>query len=130
MTQLTIASKSSPIAYPVAALTRILRTMKIDATQLSEKATSQNLADMVEFTATVAWAGLVSGAVKSGKPKPFGDPDELLEAIESLEQLAPSLTAFSEAWAKFTGADEAKEQPADPAETEATSPGELLPPTV
>jgi hypothetical protein len=72
----------------------------------------------------------VWGAVKSGKPKPFADPDELLEAIESLEQLAPSLTAFSEAWAKFTGADEAKEQPADPAETEANPSGELLPPTV
>jgi hypothetical protein len=130
MTQLTIANQTYPIAYPVAALTRILRTMKIDATQLSEKATSQNLADMVEFTATVAWAGLVSGAVKAHTADPFSDPDELLEAIESLEQLAPSLTAFSEAWAKFTGADEAKEQPADPAETEAPNTGELLPPTV
>ena len=128
--QLTINSKSYPIAYPVAALTRILRTMKIDASQLSEKASSTILADTVEFTATVAWAGLVSGAVRDGKPKPFADPDELLEAIESLEQLAPSLTAFSEAWAKFTGADEAKEQPADAAETEATPQGELLPPTV
>jgi hypothetical protein len=130
MTQLTIANQTYPIAYPVAALTRILRTMKIDATQLSEKASSTTLADMVEFTATVAWSGLVSGAVKSGKPKPFGDPDELLEAIESLEQLAPSLTAFGEAWAKFTGADEAKEQPADPAESEATPSGEPLPPAV
>jgi hypothetical protein len=130
MTQLTIANQTYPIAYPVAALTRILRTMKIDATQLSEKASSTTLADMVEFTATVAWSGLVSGAVKSGKPKPFGDPDELLEAIESLEQLAPSLTAFSEAWAKFTGADEAKEQPADPAESEAIPSGEPLPPAV
>lgn len=130
MTQLTIASKTYPIAYPVAALTRILRTMKIDASQLSEKASSTTLADMVEFTATVAWAGLVSGAVKAGKPKPFTDPDELLEAIESLEELAPSLTAFSEAWAKFTGADEAKEQPADAAETEAPKSGEILPPSV
>jgi hypothetical protein len=130
MTQLTIANQTYPIAYPVAALTRILRTMKIDATQLSEKASSTTLADMVEFTAAVAWSGLVSGAVKSGKPKPFGDPDELLEAIESLEQLAPSLTAFSEAWGKFTGADEAKEQPADTAETEATPSGEPLPPAV
>ena len=128
--QLTINSKTYPIVYPVAALTRILRTMKIDASQLSEKASSTTLADMVEFTAAVAWAGLVSGAVRDGKPKPFADPDELLEAIESLEQLAPSLTAFSEAWAKFTGADEAKEQPADAAETETTPPGELLPPTV
>ena len=130
MTQLTIAGREYPIAYPVAALTRILRTMKIDASQLSEKASSTTLADMVEFTAAVAWSGLVSGAVKANNPKPFTDPDELLEAIESLEQLAPSLTAFSEAWAKFTGADEAKEQPDDEAESEAPASGEILPPSV
>jgi hypothetical protein len=130
MAQLTIASKSYPIAYPVAALTRILRSLKINTQEFSELAVKRDPETLAMFSATVAWSGLVSGAVREGKPKPFADPEELLENIETLDDLLPAFDMWQTAWAKFTGADEAKEQPADTAETEAPNAGEILPPTV
>jgi hypothetical protein len=130
MTQLTIANQTYPIAYPVAALTRVLRTLGININQLNELSISTDYEEKLKFIAVVAWSGLVSGAKRSNVSEPFKTPDELLEYVETLNDLIPALPLFSDACNKFSGADEAKEQPADPAETEAPNTGELLPPTV
>jgi hypothetical protein len=133
MTQLTIANQTYPIAYPVAALTRLMRNMKINADQIPALLNDKDTAAIIDITVRVTWAGLVSGAFIENRPAPYETPEHLLESLQTIEeinQMAPALQMFTEAWAKFTGADEAKEQPADTAETEAPNAGELLPPTV
>lgn len=119
-TTLTIAGQTYPIRFPMGALTRIMRTMNVDTEGLQKKATSSALVEVIEFTQTVAWSGLLSGAKAEGKPATFATPADLAESVESMDELTPALQAFSKAWARFTGADE----PQPEAE------GEQLPPPV
>ena len=118
---LTIAGNAYPIRFPMAALTRILQTLKVDTQDIAEKFSTKNLNDIMEFTLAVSWSGLVSGAKQQGKPVPFKTPEDLGESVETLDELSPAVEMFTAAWMAFTGADEANERPAD------EQPGEVQP---
>lgn len=126
-TTLTIAGQTYPIRFPMGALKRIMVTMNVDTEGLQKKATSSALVEVLDFTQTVAWSGLYSGAKAEDKPVPFATPADLSEAVETMEELTPALQAFSKAWAKFTGADEpqpeAEGEQLPPPETEPAAEG-------
>lgn len=105
-TTLTIGGKTIIARYPMGALQRVLKTMNVDSTQLAAKAASETLEDVLEFTLTVAWSGIVSAQKAEGVSLTWQTPADLGEEIESLNQLEPCIVAFTRAWRKFTGADD------------------------
>jgi hypothetical protein len=124
-TTIKIGGKEYPLRYPMGALTRVLRTLNVSAEELSDKANSQNLIDLFNFSLTVAWTGIVSGEKFAGVAQTFAEPAELAEVVEELDELQPAITAFTDAWQRFVGSDE----PAVTA-SEVLQSGELLPPSV
>ncbi len=108
---LTIGGKEYPIRYTMAAIQRALKVMNVKPSELAAKAVSPDMSDIMDFSLSVAWAGLMSGhkLEHPGKPAPFAGPEELAEAIESLQELNPAIELFSAAWLKFVGAGEAQE---------------------
>lgn len=118
-TTLTISGKEYPIRYTMAAIQRALKQMNVKPSELAAKAVSPDMADIMDFSLSVAWAGLVSGYKLQypAHPVPFVSPEELAEAIESLQELNPAIELFSAAWLKFVGAGEGGED-AQPGEVQ------------
>ena len=110
-TTLTISGKEYPIRYTMAAIQRALKVMNVKPSELAAKAVSPDMADIMDFSLSVAWAGLMSGhkLEHPTKAAPFNSPEELAEAIESLSELNPAIEMFSAAWLKFVGAGEGQE---------------------